>query len=926
MAEFNLLKDSFIQNVSVSGNFRELNSEEIDKLITVSGSVLTLSGEVMKLWMDLGAQKSVKNLTYYLSPVSASGLTVEYGRDLGDYTVGTVITGSSTLTVEPTISGYTFPRYFQLTHSVASGSTPITINGLEVINTEDEVNYGNSGTLESISLVGDLVGGYSEVTEVPIVNSGTVPSDIYTTLDTSFIDNSLLENFELATTSTGTFRNFNLALEIPTTIPWEWGIFENTTIEDEALKAIDPNNILPDFQIGEERQLISENSNAAQNDSHTENAADPDGNPVLARLNNDHSISFTNPLRNTRTTSTTPSYTPSDDNERKYADLAWDGDDCMYFLSGKDDQKIQKYEISTNTFSQLTVTGSYNRRSRAVAYYDGYLYLGGGQSSAGSSSDTSDQFWKYRISDGTEEQLNSLWTNTNTAPKFVVLDTNLYYITGDTDQKFYKFDLVNEVWTQLANHPVTFPDDLSPNFTENEIWLSDSSGAYSYDILTNTWSTARVVEFEEPTNPTSFVNGVVGIEDSVFCGSTYSISIETWMKVLDETPEQNLGLAISGSWISPVFKVDSPNDFHRILLYVNALAGAEVKFDESIGVENYQIRGSDSSPSAENTFQNFGESLDPDEFVTGILSDTAIVSSGNELTFSHAEEGNNYNTGYVYYGFPLNTQGEMQYKFWWSPPTDRLAGSEHYSRFYIVPYLDILGGSSVPDRNPNTLERLGGNYIYLQYGDQNDSQGSFSKLTLYNGVSTQDFSISAESGRYYEVTFIINWENGSYKLYFDSNLISTGTIPLISISELGSQHSYELFSAGETVNFEEKYKYLTVNRVGLEAYQEADIFAIPMHRSDPLFGEQGSLDWTPITVNSPILPKTAYIQMKLTLRSTGGVDSPVVEQVKFPYVLKLEDVAAGESSPVYVRYLFPAANDFSTNTLRLRSWMATDKL
>ena len=356
-------------------------------------------------------------------------------------------------------------------------------------------------------------------------------------------------------------------------------------------------------------------------------------------------------------------------------------------------------------------------------------------------------------------------------------------------------------------------------------------------------------------------------------------------------------------------------------------AGATLKFDSSLGVDNFEIRGSNTSPSAENVTETYDAALDQvDQFLLENLNENSLsVVSGGQLVFSHTGVTGELSTSYVYFSLPLNTTGEMQYKFWWNPPTDKKAGSDHYSAFYIVPFLDATGVGALPDRDVDTLRRNVDDNIYLRFGQDSDSGGVFTQLKFYNGDFVKNISVNAVSGNFYEVVLLINWETGAYRIKFDSEQVDSGTIPLIRISQLNPQHSYELFSASDETSMEEKYRQLAINRVGNVVVDENAV-GVPVHEDDPLFGRAGSLEWVPITVNSPLMPKTDYIQYRLTFRSTGGRDGPVVTNVDFVPVVTLSGVEPGESESVWVRYNFPPGNSLSTNELNLKAWMRTDKL
>jgi hypothetical protein len=927
MAQFNLLTESFIQNtVPSSGSPRAINAGELEALISPSGTSVVFSGSTVSLVVDLGAQKSVDSLSYTFTPLSLSGVTVQYGRELNNLTTGAAVLTGSALTVEPTASGFTYPRYFTLQHYTASGS-PIAMERFAVFNTDEEIEFGTSGTgfIDSVTLVGEAQGGYSDPVEVPVTNSGTIPTDIYIGVDTAFADVSVLNALEISPTSSGEFKSTDPNLSVPSAIPFEWGSFDGLTVKNDELKLI-PDQIFPDLEVNSEYPTVNQGTGDSTNVTHTERAIDAQGDHVFVRIRENHSLAFIDPIRNTITLTSTPShYSPSNDDERHNTHLAWDGNDTVYWLNGKDTQEIQMYSISTDTLSVFTtVTGFYNRVTRPAAYHDGWLYVGGARNTAGVSSDSGSEFWRVRISDQTEEKLTDMPEQPSSTNAFVVLGNYLYYEPGTNNGNFYRFDLISKNWEILEDHGVTFVTDLSADLTNNRVLLLTSDGdVYSFDTVSTSWQ--GILFTVDNNNQT--VYGGLGVEDTLFIYCRSFGGISTRVRVLSsEVPQPNLDITTSGTWTSPILKVESEGNFNRPIFDLNLAAGAEMKFDQSIASYNFEIRGSDDSPSAENTFQDFTEELDPDEFLTGNFDENSIVvASGGTLTFSHAGNASQLTSSFLYYGLPLNTTGVMQYKFWWNPATDKLAGSDHFSAFYVVPFLDSIGLGTLPTRSTTTLRRADDDNIYLRFGQDSDSDGTFTRLQFYNGDTVSSASITASAGTFYETVLIIDWESGDYRIYFDTQLVDTGTIPQIRINLLNAQHSYEIFSASEEVSAEERFKHLSISRVG-NVVVDDEVYGTPVHKDDPIYGDSGTAVWVPVTVNSPLIPKTKYMQFRVTLRSVGGPDESVIQGIDFVPVLTLSGVQPGAAQSVYLRYNFPAANSLSTNELSLKAWMRTDKL
>jgi hypothetical protein len=233
----------------------------------------------------------------------------------------------------------------------------------------------------------------------------------------------------------------------------------------------------------------------------------------------------------------------------------------------------------------------------------------------------------------------------------------------------------------------------------------------------------------------------------------------------------------------------------------------------------------------------------------------------------------------------------------------------------------------MPIRDEDTYERAEGNYLRIRFGQNTDASGNFTRLRFYNGNTTVLYPINAYSGRYYEVILNVNWDNLTYKLFFDGGLVGSGSVPGATRDNIGSQHSFEFFSIADGVTSREKFKHFTVSRVGNVADEDYGTSGIPVHLDDPLFGTNGSLPWIPVTVNSALIPQYKYIQFKLTFKANQVYEDLFrVLNLYFPKVIKLEDVPSGGSKEVYLRYNFDPSNNLVTKQLYLKAWMFTDKL
>lgn len=927
MVKFNVLTESFIINKDIT-NQKVVTAEEFDNLMSVSGNVLTFSGSSINLFMDLGAQKSLDKLVYSFTPTSISGLTISYGRDRDSLVSGVLNTVGDTIEVLPTISGYTYPRFFQITHTTDS-STPITLNGIEIYNNEDDIDFGEDGLTESVTVVATANAGYSDVQEILVMNSGTIPTDIYVGVDCHSVDDlQTLEKVELCTTPTGTFQSINDSLSMPDQIPWQWGIFDKVSVtDDNKLKLEDPTITLPEYTLYDEIELVRV-SDYELTTYDMIPITFQDGTKVSAVPDGTHRIVFYDPIQNSRTVSSSPAQSPATVYERRGHGLAWDGGDRIYYIFNSTDKQIRYYKISTNTHHILTTTSYYFRASRKLIYLNGSLYITGVRTTAGTETSEGSILLKVDVNTLIETQLTSAPENANPFYTHLAYLNGYIYATFEINSRLYRYNVSTNMWQQMQDLPASNNTKcLFSNNRDGYIWAEQANSFYRFYPVTGQWESSPII-VDTVTSRSVLIGGVC-VEDSfIIYQDTTSVYTLTQAIVIGDVPPPSLSITVSGTWTSPIFRLDQTENYHKLLLDYNIDSGAEFKFDNSIGVDNYEFRGSDSPPAADSLIENFDEEIDPDAYLTETLDDnTVITSSGGSLTFGHNYIDNTetpYNAGYLYFGFPLNTTNIMQYKFEWNPASNRISGTER-SKFYLVPFLDSLETGDIAKRDPYDLTRTGNDYVIITFGASTDSGGQFTNISVYNGSTTVNYPIQASTGNFYEVNWVINWDTGDYDLYFRGDLLGSGIISQNRIALLKSQHSYEFYSGSSGVDFQDKFRFLTISRVGNNPVEEPNL-AVPVHVEDPLFGINGSLKWFPVTVNSSLIPKNKYVQVRFTLRSLGIEPEATISALRFPVVMVLENVQPGETKPIYIRYNFPSANELSTNVINLKAWMYTDKL
>lgn len=933
MVKLNLLTESFIVNSGVAGQ-RIVNAQEMEGLITQSGNVLTFSGSKVSLLFDLGYQKDVDRFKYSFTPTSLSGITVKYGRSQNDLFTGAPSIVGNSIEVLPTQSGYTYPRYFYLLHDTPSGS-PITLSGITILNNDTTVDFGTSGTVSSITITPvDGVEGFSDVQEVAVFNDGSIPADIYVSVDTYGLSSDIFDKIEIAPTATGTFRSINEDMTMPDSIPWEWGDFtlHTSLTDDNKLTMVDTSATSIALTVGQATVFNSPSIQTFNNNAIT--AKDSNGEDVFVTTDQNNRMCLFHARKGTVLIGSNPSVIPSAIEEQRGHGIAWDGNNRIYYMNNSSDQTVRYYQISTNTHHTLTTVPFFVRATRFLTVASGKLYIGGGLSSAGTSTSVGTQFWELDLNTLVSTQKTSLpQTPSAINAKWGYLNGFIYH-TFSSSTNFWRYNIALNAWQALAVLPSAENSVMGvmPSVSENLIYVvidDNSNELYSYNPATNIF-TGPLFTSINASIPFTAESCALGASDSIlFSKEDQTGSLPFSLMPIKPVPDPVLSTSFSGNWISPVIKLDNTENYHRLLLdYTHSGINSFLKADSGISVDNFEFRGSNTPPSADNFIEDFDEALDADAFIAqGLNEFTVVAVSGGALTFSHDFQNATdtpLNRGYLYFSLPITSAGKIQYKFWWKPTSKGTIGTANWSAFYIVPFLNTVDDGTVPDRNPDSLRRTAADYIYLRFGTNTDANGIYTAIGVNNGSSTTNHAINATAGSYYEVTFILDWDTGNYTLYFAGAQVGTGTIPLIQMIKMDGQHSYEFYSTSDNIDSQEQFKKLTINRIGTIPIEDDNI-AIPVHIQDPLFGRTGSLQWFPTTVNSALIPKFKYVQFRLTFRSNGIFRTPTVNTVKFPVVLKLDQVPVGGSKSFFLRYNFPVSNSINTTTAFIKAWMATDK-
>jgi hypothetical protein len=187
--KYNLAKNSqVVSNIDV-GNVA-LSSPQILPIIgTTSATYPTLSGiDVLCLDCDLGARVQIDELRYYFSSVSTSGTVGDgvkfyYKNEDFDVFISLETFVGQSYYYTTITSGTSAPRYIRIEHTVSGTGVSGTVNGFEVFNDDNVVDFGEDGTDELENFTLALEYGVEDIREINIYNDSDIKSDAYVIIE-----------------------------------------------------------------------------------------------------------------------------------------------------------------------------------------------------------------------------------------------------------------------------------------------------------------------------------------------------------------------------------------------------------------------------------------------------------------------------------------------------------------------------------------------------------------------------------------------------------------------------------------------------------------------------------------------------------------------------------------------------------------------
>lgn len=585
------------------------------------------------------------------------------------------------------------------------------------------------------------------------------------------------------------------------------------------------------------------------------------------------------------------------------ADLAYDGIGNIYAIFGGFSRDFYKYNIADSTWTKLPDLLDTVYNGAAIEFDGTNLYITRGQ--------TSTDFWEFNISE-------NAWYNTAPAPNTLNTGSNMVYgndgymyvTRGSGTNTLYRYSVSGNSWTTLANSPNVFNGEQKGVFYNNYIYFLNSAGNsvfLRYNIVGNSWTT---LEIAPQTNNYSSLN--FNSDD----GLIYAIRGNGTYNLWKFNPESG----VTGSWVGPADlpavvgtggdliwnKIEGAgayvyalrggaNSFYRYNIAINtwssmANAPASLSYDTKGTYHNGYIY----IPLGNNTttfyrYDVAGNSWSSMALAPGLLGygSSAMYNSGDG--FVYVTRGNASNSFYRY-NIGANT--------WTTMANSAITGGADYRSFV---------GSRLESDGTNLYMMPGdGETAFLKYTVTSNTWSelaptSFAQyygtdMTYYNG------KIYALAGYYKDETWEYNIANNIWRQLPENQkyVYDRGPYNGAALKYIGNNSFLAMPGMGLTDVW--SYTLGTSNYLTSGTYisEEIDLsfvsswISLSVNSDKPAntnittetrtsSDKETWSSWVALSGTNIQSPKNRYIQVRQTLTSTDGINTPTVYDYSIAY-------------------------------------------
>ena len=245
--KFNLLETGYI---TASGTVA-ITVEDIEKILSVSGTVTISGAGNDNIWIsgDLVDRIGTYQIRYYFnsstsSGTVASGISFNYKNDAQD-SYSSLITNIGDGYYYTTVPGLSSPRYIKLDHTVSGTSISGTVVGLQVLNDDSIVDFGNDGSLTSSTTLTSLSYlNYNDyIKEIEIYNSGSSAANAHVFLEPQYNDADDLMSISASENGPWVFARNNAFIIVDGSL-WGNGQYDDTNSDVEGKLRLDSGEVV----------------------------------------------------------------------------------------------------------------------------------------------------------------------------------------------------------------------------------------------------------------------------------------------------------------------------------------------------------------------------------------------------------------------------------------------------------------------------------------------------------------------------------------------------------------------------------------------------------------------------------------------------------------------------------------------------------
>lgn len=236
---------NIIENTSVYPDYDEgdiiLTYNDIKDLKSNSANISIDAGNIFSIECDFGHRLLLKDIKYYFSgTLLVDDVDISFKNEPSD-----VYTSLSVIPQTDHFRADLFnhrPRYVKINHSPTTSGNA---NGIEILNNDSYINFGEDGFLSDFSMESSL--NISSISTLPIYNNGPQKADAYVMLDINdtYIDNVLY----IASSPNGPWINSKYINNIIMD-GTHLNIFHNNTLIDRNAIVVDDTTISGTFTTG----------------------------------------------------------------------------------------------------------------------------------------------------------------------------------------------------------------------------------------------------------------------------------------------------------------------------------------------------------------------------------------------------------------------------------------------------------------------------------------------------------------------------------------------------------------------------------------------------------------------------------------------------------------------------------------------------